>query len=492
MGSNKKVILVGAGIMSATLAMLLKQLDPSLRIKIVEMLDTIGAESSAAMNNAGTGHSGFCELNYTPEKPDGSVDIKKALEVASEFSLSKEFWAYLVKEDYLRNPKKFINQISHYSFVNNEKDAQFLKNRYEALKKYPLFENMEFSSDSNFIKSWIPLVMDGRDNNEVVAATKVSEGTDVNFENVTQQLIESLVDRTEIELLCGHAVKGLSKNKQTNKWDVEIQNIRSKNVFNEEADFIFIGAGGGSIFLLEKSGIPEAQMYGGFPVGGEWLVCDNPEVVKKHQAKVYGQAKIGAPPMSVPHLDTRIIDGEQKLLFGPFAIFSTKFLKNGSYLDLFKSLQVDNLGLMTQAGFRNLDLTKYLIQQVSLSKKAKIKELQEYLPSAEIDDWHEQIAGQRVQVIKKDKEKGGILQFGTEVVCDKKGTIAALLGASPGASTSVAIMVKLIERCFNKEFKSKEWQSKLKEILPSLFIDSTDRDSILIEKLKTNKILKLN
>lgn len=492
MRSNKKVVLIGAGIMSATLAMLLKQLDSSINIKIFEMLDNVADESSAAMNNAGTGHSGFCELNYTPQNKDGTIDTHKAIEIASDFILSKEFWAYLVKEEYIKNPKSFINLTPHCSFVTGEKESAFLQKRFLALKEHPLFEKMEFSNDPSKIKSWMPLVINGRTGDKKLAATRMNEGTDVNFESLTKQLIESMVDRTEAGLFCGHFVKSLKQNKKNNKWTVTVQNVRTQNISSEEADFVFIGAGGGSIFLLEKSGIPEAKGYGGFPVGGEWLVCDNQEIVKQHQAKVYGQAKIGTPPMSVPHLDTRIIDGKQKLLFGPFAIFSTKFLKHGSYLDLFKSLQVDNLKFMSQAGFRNMDLTKYLIQQVSLNKKDKLKELQEYLPNAKLEDWEEQVAGQRVQVIKKDSKKGGILQFGTEVVTDEKGTLSALLGASPGASTSVAIMVRLIEKCFNQEYQSEEWQAKLKEIVPSLFVDSSDKKAILAAKETANKTLKLS
>lgn len=487
---SKEIVLIGAGIMSATLAVLLRQLDPSAKIKIFEVLDTVADESSAAMNNAGTGHSGFCELNYTPENNDGSIDISKAIEIASEFALSKEFWAYLVETGYLKDPPSFINSTPHYSFVNNKKDVQFLKKRYESLKSHPLFSKMEFSDDPNEIKKWIPLVMDGRLNNEV-AATRINSGTDVNFENLTKEIIQGLLTRKEIELFCGHFVKDLVKNEQTKKWDIKIINIKTKNQVLEHADFVFIGAGGGAIFLLEKSGIPEAAGFGGFPVGGEWLVCDNPEIFKQHNAKVYGQAQIGTPPMSVPHLDTRSIDGKKKLLFGPFAIFSTKFLKHGSYFDLFKSLQVDNLGFMAQAGLRNMDLTKYLIQQVGLSKKDKIKSLQAYLPNAKIEDWQEEAAGQRVQVIKKDKTRGGILQFGTEIVTNQEGSIAALLGASPGASTSVAIMVKVLEKCFNDEYNSKEWQSKLLELMPTLSAKG-DENLISEHMIKAHKTLKLS
>lgn len=443
MNAKKEIVLIGAGIMSATLAVLLKKLDPNCNIKIYEMQDSVASESSQAMNNAGTGHSGFCELNYTPLKKDGSVDIKKAVEIASEFVLSKEFWSYLVLEKYISDPSKFIHTTPHFSFVNSAKDVAFLKTRYETLKSHPLFRNMEYSQDPKKIKSWLPLIMKERNPSEHIAATKMKEGTDIDFESLTKEIIHSLTNKKEVELFCGHVVTDLKKK---NQWHLKIKNLKNKQTIDIKADFVFIGAGGGSILLLEKSKIPEAQLFGGFPVGGQWLVCDNEQVIKKHKAKVYGQAKIGAPPMSVPHLDTRIINGKPKLLFGPFAVFSTKFLKNGSYLDLFKSLQINNIGFISQAGLRNLDLTKYLIEQVSLSKNDKVNELKAYLPSAKAEDWHEQEAGQRVQVIKKDGKNGGVLEFGTQVVTSSDGSIAALLGASPGASTSVYIMLEVIKK----------------------------------------------
>lgn len=486
MNAKKEIVLIGAGIMSATLAVLLKKLDPNCNIKIYEMQDSVASESSQAMNNAGTGHSGFCELNYTPLKKDGSVDIKKAVEIASEFVLSKEFWSYLVLEKYISDPSKFIHTTPHFSFVNNAKDVAFLKTRYETLKSHPLFRNMEYSQDPKKIKSWLPLIMKERNPSEHIAATKMKEGTDIDFESLTKEIIHSLTNKKEVELFCGHVVTDLKKK---NQWHLKIKNLKNKQTIDIKADFVFIGAGGGSILLLEKSKIPEAQLFGGFPVGGQWLVCDNEQVIKKHKAKVYGQAKIGAPPMSVPHLDTRIINGKPKLLFGPFAVFSTKFLKNGSYLDLFKSLQINNIGFISQAGLRNLDLTKYLIEQVSLSKNDKVNELKAYLPSAKAEDWHEQEAGQRVQVIKKDGKNGGVLEFGTQVVTSSDGSIAALLGASPGASTSVYIMLEVIKKCFGENYN--EWEPQIKCLIPSYGKSLTDLDVVLKSEKYTKKILKL-
>lgn len=475
--------------MSTTLAVLLKRLDSSFDIKMFEMLDKVSEESSSAMNNAGTGHSGFCELNYTPQKEDGSVDIKKAIKIASEFMISREFWADLVKNDYIKDPQSFVRKTAHYSFVDNDKDIAFLKARYEQMKQHPLFSSMQYTEDHAVISEWLPLVMKGRDPQSKIACTRVDWGTDVDFGNLTKAVLNSLVQKKEIDLQCNSMVKSFRRKNKA--WTIQVQNTQTKEKQIVEADFVFIGAGGGSILLLEKTGIPEANIYGGFPVGGEWLVCENPEIVKQHEAKVYGQAQIGAPPMSVPHLDTRIINGESKLLFGPFAVFSTKFLKNGSHLDFFKSLQLENMAFITQAGFKNFDLTKYLLSQVSLSKKDKIKELQRYFPEASSADWTEYIAGQRVQVIKKDKKLGGVLEFGTEIVTSSDGTLSAMLGASPGASTSVDIMVSVLKKCFSEEFNSVQWQEKLNQFIPSLNKDLSNPLVVEESKTSTAEILQL-
>lgn len=493
--SPKTAVLIGGGIMSATLALLLKKLDPSIEITIYELLDQVANESSGAMNNAGTGHSGYCELNYTPQKKDGSVDVKKAIEVAHDFVISKEFWAYCVKEGYVKNPQDFIRTTPHYSFVFN-KDTNFLRKRYLRLKKHPLFQNLQYSSDFETLNSWFPLIMKGRNDKESFAATKMVEGTDVNFEILTKNLLLTMIERKEVNLKLSHLVKDIVQNKEPNKksWTLEVKDLKNNNTFIQEADFVFIGAGGGSILLLEKSKIKEAANYGGFPVGGQWLVCDNQQVIDQHMAKVYGQAKVNAPPMSVPHLDTRIIDGKKRLLFGPFAVFSTKFLKHGSYLDLFKSIQVNNLGFISQAGFKNINLTKYLVEQASLTKKDKMKELREFIVDAKDEDWNIEDAGQRVQVIKKDQDKGGVLQFGTEVVNNKEGSISALLGASPGASTSVSVMLKVIEHSlFKDQYQADpEWNLKLRQMVPSLFIDKKDKNKVLEAKDIADKILKLS
>jgi malate dehydrogenase (quinone) len=462
------VLLIGGGIMSASLGTYLTELEPTWTIDLYERLDQVAAESSNAWNNAGTGHSALAELNYTPEKPDGSIDISKAVTINESFEISKQFWAYQVDQRILNNPKSFINNVPHMSFVWGDKNTAFLKKRYEALQSSTLFRGMEFSEDPAKIAEWVPLIMAERQPGEKLAATRVTFGTDVNFGEITRQLIDSLNRKKDtFKLHLQHEVRDIVRN-DDGTWKVVIADLANDGLESAvNARFVFIGAGGGALKLLQKSGIPEADGYAGFPVGGQWLVSENQELVSQHQAKVYGMASVGAPPMSVPHLDTRVIDGKKALLFGPFATFSTKFLKNGSWTDMFGSLTTHNVMPMAHAGLDNMSLTTYLMGQLVQSQDDRMDSLRNYFPAAKNQDWHLLQAGQRVQIIKKDADKGGILQFGTEVVSSEDGSIAALLGASPGASTAAPIMLHLLERTFKDKVQSPAWQAKLKEIIPS-------------------------
>ncbi len=452
--------------MSATLGTLLKKLDPSLSIKIFERLDAAAAESSDAWNNAGTGHSAFCELNYTPQAEDGTIDLSKALRIAEQFEQSKQLWASLVTSGDLPDAKEFIRKVPHIAFVSGADNVQFLQSRFEQLVQSPLFEGMQFSTDHAELADWAPLIMQGRSASEAVAATRMGIGNDVNFGKLTRALLKSLGEQAGVESFFGAEVRDF-RHKEDGVWRIKIRDLDSGDDQIVRSRFVFIGAGGGALELLDASGIEEGEGYGGFPVSGQFLRCTNDAVIAQHEAKVYGKAAIGAPPMSVPHLDTRWIDGKRQLLFGPYAGFSTKFLKQGSYLDLLRSLDIDNILPVLYAGAANLDLTQYLIGQVMLDKEERMDMLRVYFPDANDDDWDAHIAGQRVQIIKRDKDKGGRLQFGTEIVTGKNGSIAALLGASPGASTAVAIMLGLIERCFPEQVASADWQAKLKQLFPS-------------------------
>ncbi|GAB3989912.1 malate:quinone oxidoreductase [Spirosoma daeguense] len=461
------VVLIGAGIMSATLGVLLKELQPDITIDIYERLDSAAAESSDAWNNAGTGHSAFCELNYTPEKEDGSIDVTKAIKIAESFEQSKQFWAYLIEKDFLHDAPNFIRSIPHMSFVWGTENVAYLHKRYDTLQQNYLFHGMQYSEDPAQLTDWMPLVMEDRDPAQPVAATRMDIGTDVNFGALTRAMFRRLSDMPGVRLFFAHEVRDLWRSKSLGGWKIRLENVTTNQEKEVQTDFLFIGAGGGSLRLLEKSDIPESRGFGGFPVSGQWLKCVNREVIEKHHAKVYGKASVGAPPMSVPHLDTRVIDGKQELLFGPYAGFSTKFLKSGSYMDLPKSIQLSNMAPMLMAGLHNIPLTRYLIQQVMQSPEDRLNALREYYPDAKMEDWELEIAGQRVQVIKKDEEEGGVLEFGTEVVSAADGSIAALLGASPGASTAVSIMFDLLKRCFPEQSASEAWQQKLKEMIPS-------------------------
>ena len=478
------VVLIGAGIMSATLGLMLKELEPEMTIEIFERLDVIAGESSDAWNNAGTGHAALCELNYTPQKEDGTVEVKKAVAINEAFDLSRQFWAHLVEQNILPEPEKFISSIPHMSFVWGAENVDFLRKRYEGLTKFHTFKGMQYSEDHAQLSKWMPIVMEGRDPSEKVAATYTVSGTDVDFGALTRSMFEYLRTKPGVIFHLSHDVKSIDR-QDDGRWLVEVKNLKNKKKRNFQTKFIFIGAGGGSLPLLEKSDIPEGKGFGGFPVSGQWLRCNNKEVIEKHAAKVYGKASVGAPPMSVPHLDTRMINGEKALLFGPYAGFSTKFLKNGSFMDLPKSIKLSNIRPMLSAGLDNIPLTKYLIKEVRQSAEDKLDALKQYMPEAKMADWELEIAGQRVQVIKKGPDgEGGVLEFGTEVVCSADGSIAALLGASPGASTSVSIMVDLIKRCFGSKLQNPDWEAKMKAMIPS-YGESIVNNPALCDKIRT-------
>jgi malate dehydrogenase (quinone) len=438
------VLLVGAGIMSATLGTLLKTLVPSLQLTVVESQDRAAVESSDAWNNAGTGHAALCELNYTPEGKDGSIAIDRAIKINEQFQHSRQFWAALVERGLISDPKQFINPVPHMSFVAGAESVEFLRKRYNAMQQCALFQGMQFSDDPAVLKQWIPLMMEQRASTEPVAATRAEFGTDLNFGALTRMLFGSL-EQQGSRIVMQHAVTDLTQLPDT-RWYVEVEDLATGKRRRVTSRFVFLGAGGGALPLLQKSGIPEGRGYGGFPVSGQWLRCTNRDVIERHVAKVYGKPALGAPPMSVPHLDTRVIDGKKELLFGPFAGFTTKFLKFGSFLDLPKSIGTGNLVSMLGAGAHNLDLTKYLIGQVMQSQEDRVNALREFVPTARGEDWVLEIAGQRVQIIKPDAKAGGRLEFGTEVIRSADGSLAALLGASPGASTAVSIMLELITR----------------------------------------------
>jgi malate dehydrogenase (quinone) len=474
--------------MSTTLGVLLKELDPSLEICMVERLDGVALESTDCMNNAGTGHAAYCELNYTPEMADGSINCTKAFAINASFETSLQFWSYLVQKGALPEPTQFINPVPHQSFVWGEKNVNFLRNRYDALKDHHQFDVMEYSEDPEVIREWMPLVMEGRKDGEKIAATRVRYGSDVNFGSLARNMVSYLDRSDDFELLLSHDVTDFYQNKD-NSWDVSLKNKASKETFTINSKFVFLGAGGGALPLLQKTDIPEGKGYGGFPVSGQWLVCKKQSIVEKHASKVYGAAPIGAPPMSVPHLDTRVIDGKKALLFGPFAGFTTKFLKNGSVMDMFGSLKPNNLKPMLYVGATSMDLTKYLISEVMQTHGSRVMSLSNFFPKAQEEDWEISHAGQRVQIIKKDENGKGKLEFGTEVITSSDGTLAALLGASPGASTSVSAMLSIVEKCFTKQLEN-EWHEQIIAMIPSYGQNLTE-DAGLLKQVRSETLSTL-
>ncbi|MBK0421563.1 malate:quinone oxidoreductase [Leucobacter sp. CSA2] len=459
------VVLIGGGVMSATLGTLIKQVQPDWSMEIFESRTEVATESTNAWNNAGTGHAALCELNYMPEGKDGSLSPAKAIDINEQFQLSRQWWSTLVEQGILGEPSTFINPTPHMTFVRGEDNVDYLRRRYEILKQEPLFSDMEFSDDPEVIAEWAPLLVDRRAKDEVFAATRSESGTDVDFGAVTRQLFTYLSENGA-KLHLGTEVKKV-KRRADGTWDVFTRNRSGYGRRIVNAKFVFVGAGGGALQVLQSSGIPEIKGFGGFPISGKFLKTSNPEIVKEHRAKVYGKAAVGAPPMSVPHLDTRIVDGKESILFGPYAGFSPNFLKKGSWWDLPGSIRLHNLGPMIKVGLTQWGLEKYLLGELMASREKQIETLREYMPTARSEDWEMITAGQRVQVMKKDPEKGGILQFGTEIITGAEGTIAGLLGASPGASTAVYAMLAVLERCFPEQYEQ-QWKRVFKQQVPSL------------------------
>jgi malate dehydrogenase (quinone) len=464
------VILIGSGIMSANLGVLLKRLDPRLRIQVYEVTDALAQESSHGWNNAGTGHAGLCELSYTPtQNPDGTVDVSNAIQIFEQFERSRQFWASAVAEGLIDNPRDFINPVPHLSFVHGTAMVEFLRARHRAMVAHHFFRDMEFTTERATISTWAPLLTEGRPEGPI-AATRVDRGTDVNFGVLSRKLLHWLGRQDGCGIASGHRVTGL--NPTAHGWNLTVRDLASGEVRHNTARFVFVGAGGGSLPLLQKAGIPESHGLGGFPIGGQWLVCDNPEIVARHQAKVYGQPLEAAPTMAVPHLDTRVLDGKKTLLFGPFAAWTTKFLhRKGSFLDLPASVRPHNLLTLLKIGATNLDLVRYLIQQGTQSMDDRLEVLHVFYPAARKEDWKLIDAGIRVQAIKKTDGQAGIVHYGTEVITNRERTISALLGASPGASVCVHIVLEVVRKCFPDLLASPASRARLDAIIPTWNLD---------------------
>ncbi|MEV6768675.1 malate dehydrogenase (quinone) [Nocardia sp. NPDC051030] len=459
-GEVLDVVLIGGGIMSATLGAMLTKLQPDWSMVMFERLGEIAGESSNAWNNAGTGHSGLIELNYMPD-PENPA---KPEQIARLFQLSRQFWSALVEDGDLTDPAAFVNPAPHMDVVFGDRDVAYLRRRYETLRSLPLFSAMNYTEDPDVIAEWAPLLMAGRDRTEPMAATRYEAGTDIDFGSLTGSLVKTMTD-AGAQVLLGREVTGLRRDPD-GLWTVTVRDRNTKRRFTVRSRFVFVGAGGYALKLLQKARIPEVRGYAVFPFGGQFLRTDNPDVVGRHDAKVYSQAELGAPPMSVPHLDKRVVDGNGSLLFGPYATFSTRLLKHGRLIDLFTTLRLRNIAVLLAVGVQNLPLVRYLIGQLLATRRRKFAELQRFYPDADPADWYLVQAGQRAQLVKPDPHKVGILTFGTELVTGAGGTIAGLLGASPGASTAPAIMVDLLAQCFPD--RKVQWEPALRKMIPGV------------------------
>jgi malate dehydrogenase (quinone) len=503
------LVLIGGGVMSLSVAVMLQRIDPNIKMCLLERMNEVAQESSNAWNNAGTGHSAYCELNYTPEDAQGNVNISKAITIAEQFAVSKQWWSYLIEEGVIDQPvKTFLNKSPHHAFCYGDKDAKFLHTRWSEMTKQPIFKDMTYTEDRNVLEEWVPIMMEGRPEDQRVALTKMERAADLNFGALTKHLMAAYL-RNGGDVKFEVDVSGLAPTLSrfgpvvSDGWQVSYESrgqlirdpqnpLFAADTQKLTAKKVFVGAGGMSLRILQAAKMREIDGYGGFPVSGKFLVTRNPDLCKKHWSKVYGKAAVGAPPMSVPHLDSRTIDGEHVVVFGPYAGFSPNFLKHSGPTDLFASMNPFNLVPMSAAGAQNLDLTVYLGKELTKTQKEREDELRAFLPHVDINDWELITAGQRVQIMKPHPTKVGVLQLGTEVVASEDGSLSGLLGASPGASVSVSIATEVIEKMYRKEMDW-GWRGKIQKMIPSYGVSLND-DAAFCKEIEdaTAKVLKID
>mmetsp|Transcript_82104 Transcript_82104/g.145559 ORF Transcript_82104/g.145559 Transcript_82104/m.145559 type:complete len:566 (+) Transcript_82104:69-1766(+) len=488
-------VFIGGGIVSTTTALILKKLQPDWTIVIIERLGAVGEESSHGFSNAGTGHSGFCEPNYTPAiVKDGkeTVKIDKPIFACESFMAGRQFWASLVTEGLVKDPTSFIRSAPHIAFGPGEEKKKTIVKRFEAMKPQPLFATMEFSDDPKVMTKWAPLVMEGRDPSQPCAMTYVKEGTDVDFGALTKACCEAFIKLGGDLRLFSEVTK--IKEDVDHSWMVTTRKCdagRGYRVYKSK--FVFVGAGGWSLPMLQMSGIPQIKGYNALSVDGEWAVCQNPAVVNRHPVKVYAPGPVGAPPMSMPHIDAREIGGKKMLLFGPWCQWTPRFLKKGKMTDAFRVFKPHNIMPLATAGLKNLDLGVFLLRQMTTSYPQRFEEIKEYYPKADPDDWTFVPAAVRAQIIKRDGKSKicGALQFGTEVISNDSGTLAGLMGASPGASTVVQIALDVLRRCYKDVFPT--WEADIKKMIPS-FGTKLNENPAMVKKVyeDTAKVLLLD
>ncbi|KZX75231.1 malate:quinone oxidoreductase [Oleiphilus sp. HI0009] len=461
------VVIIGAGIMGVTFAHIAKTVDPKLNITILERLDQAAGSNSSVFNNAGTGHEANCELNYTPVDEE-VISVEKALDIHAQFNVAKQYWANLVKNGIIKDPESFIHPTKHCTLVN-EDSINLLHMRYKEMASHHFFDEMKLSEDFDEIQSWIPLTMEGRSRHQKMAATRVDHGTDVNFESITKQLAQHMENEQSADIQYNTHVKRVHKS-PSGSWLIECeQNGVAKQV---RADKLFVGAGGGAFPILKASHLPAGRRFSGFPVGGRFLAAEiDKEVAQSYGAKTYGKAAVGAPPMSVPHLDLRVADGKYYLLFGPFATFSPILEKGRGIVEFIRMVHLHDIPNLLNVAREHFPLVTYLFKETFKGESAMLKTLDEFAPGLSNKfNWKVVQAGQRVQIIKD-----GDLQMGTEIVTSEDLSYGTLLGASPGASVSPEVMLRCVKTLFPKIVKKEAAQERLKTLF-----DETDVD-VLIE-----------
>jgi malate dehydrogenase (quinone) len=303
--------------------------------------------------------------------------------------------------------------------------------------------------------------MEGREPGPVAATT--GDGTEVDYGLLARRLCGWLADQEQCGVAAGWKVTRLQRG--AGEWHLSLRCSASGEERQQRTKFVFVGAGGGSLPLLQSTGLAEVEGLGGFPIGGQWLVCDEPSICAQHDSKVYGLTPPSSPSLGAGHLDVRRLNGQRQLLFGPFASWTTRFLKQGHWSDLPLSIHGGNLGALLQTAARNLPLVKYLITQGLKSRELRMAAVRDFYPNARLEDWRLVQAGVRVQAIKRADR--GQLSFSTEVFSSADRSIAAMLGASPGASVAVNIALEVVQNCLPQLLGCSEGLARMRQMIPT-------------------------
>ena len=489
--ANPDVVLIGGGIMSATLAALLEVVAPQWSITVFESAAGRRRRELARLE----------QRRHRPRRPvRAELHARRARRPGGPGQGRHDQRAVpglppvLVapgRAGLTGAPKEFINPVPHVSFVTGEDGRAYMRARHEALAAQPLFDGLEYSDDPAELAEWTPLMMAGRDPRQLVAATRSAAGTDVNFGALTRMLLEDAADRG-VAVHCQPArheprparptAAGRSPcrdtvtgERRTVRRPVRLRRRRRRRAA--------AAAEGGHPGDRRASAASRSAASSCAPAPPSW---------SQHQAKVYGQAAVGAPPMSVPHLDPRVIDGDHSLMFGPYAGFSPKFLKAGSMFDLPRSVKPNNLGSMLGVARTELALTRYLVNELLQSGADRHQTLRAFVPDgrrARLGDDHRRPARPGHQAGPGDRpRRAPVRHRGRRRRRRHDRRPARRL---PGASTAVSAMLDLLERCFPDRMPA--WRPALQEAIPSYGRSLADDPALLAEvRASTMQTLELN